>query len=174
MCHFKEELDLKLYELTQNYRNLESLLDNLGEQEGLTVEMIHGALGQVEDDINTKIENTCKVIKEIEADSIGIDEEIKRLSALKKQKENAVKKLKEYVEFEMNGIGLNKVEGKLFKISFRKSKVVKVLDETKIPKEFIKVKTTESISKTDLGKALKSGEIIEGAELVENKTLQIK
>ncbi|HII4514024.1 TPA: siphovirus Gp157 family protein [Clostridium perfringens] len=165
---------MKLYELTQNYRNLESLLDNLGEQEGLTVEMIHGALGQVEDDINTKIENTCKVIKEIEADSIGIDEEIKRLSALKKQKENAVKKLKEYVEFEMNGIGLNKVEGKLFKISFRKSKVVKVLDETKIPKEFIKVKTTESISKTDLSKALKSGEIIEGAELVENKTLQIK
>ncbi|MGU8596723.1 siphovirus Gp157 family protein [Clostridium perfringens] len=165
---------MKLYELTQNYRNLESLLDNLGEQEGLTVEMIHGALGQVEDDINTKIENTCKVIKEIEADSIGIDEEIKRLSALKKQKENVVKKLKEYVEFEMNGIGLNKVEGKLFKISFRKSKVVKVLDETKIPKEFIKVKTTESISKTDLGKALKNGEIIEGAELVENKTLQIK
>ncbi len=165
---------MKLYELTQNYRNLESLLDNLGEQEGLTVEIIHGALGQVEDDINTKIENTCKVIKEIEADSIGIDEEIKRLSALKKQKENTVKKLKEYVEFEMNGIGLNKVEGKLFKISFRKSKVVKVLDETKIPKEFIKVKTTESISKTDLGKALKNGEIIEGAELVENKTLQIK
>lgn len=165
---------MKLYELTQNYRNLESLLDNLGEQEGLTVEMIHGALGQVEDDINTKIENTCKVIKEIEADSIGIDEEIKRLSALKKQKENSVKKLKEYVEFEMNGIGLTKVEGKLFKISFRKSKVVKVLDETKIPKEFIKIKTTETISKTDLGKALKSGEIIEGAELVENKTLQIK
>ncbi|TGY43165.1 siphovirus Gp157 family protein [Clostridium perfringens] len=165
---------MKLYELTQNYRNLESLLDNLGEQEGLTVEMIHGALGQVEDDINTKIENTCKVIKEIEADSIGIDEEIKRLSDLKKQKENAVKKLKEYVEFEMNGIGLNKVEGKLFKISFRKSKVVKVLDETKIPKEFIKIKTTETISKTDLGKALKNGEIIEGAELVENKSLQIK
>ncbi|CAJ1611070.1 siphovirus Gp157 family protein [Clostridium perfringens] len=165
---------MKLYELTQNYRNLESLLDNLGEQEGLTVEMINGALGQVEDDINTKIENTCKVIKEIEADSIGIDEEIKRLSALKKQKENTVKKLKEYVEFEMNGIGLTKVEGKLFKVSFRKSKVVKVLDETKIPKEFIKIKTTETISKTDLGKALKNGEIIEGAELVENKSLQIK
>ncbi|EOU1600907.1 siphovirus Gp157 family protein [Clostridium perfringens] len=165
---------MKLYELTQNYRNLESLLDNLGEKEGLTVEMIHGALGQVEDDINTKIENTCKVIKEIEADSIGIDEEIKRLSVLKKQKENTVKKLKEYVEFEMNGIGLTKVEGKLFKISFRKSKVVKVIDETKIPKEFIKIKTTETISKIDLGKALKNGEIIEGAELVENKSLQIK
>lgn len=165
---------MKLYELTQNYRNLESLLDNLGEQEGLTVEMIHGALGQVEDDINTKIENTCKVIKEIEADSIGIDEEIKRLSALKKQKENTVKKLKEYVEFEMNGIGLTKVEGKLFKIFFRKSKAVNVLDETKIPKKFIKIKTTETISKTDLGKALKNGEIIEGAELVENKSLQIK
>ena len=161
---------MKLYELTQSYRNLE----NLGEQEGLTVEMIQEALGQVEEDINTKIENTCKVIKEIEADSIGIDEEIKRLTVLKKQKENTAKKLKEYVEFEMNGIGLNKVEGKLFKISFRKSKVVKVLDETKIPKEFIKVKTTESISKTDLGKALKNGEIIEGAELVENKSLQIK
>ena len=86
---------MKLYELTQNYRNLERLLDNLGEQEGLTVEMIHGALGQVEDDINTKIENTCKVIKEIEADSIGIEEEIKRLSALKKQKDVEKAELKD-------------------------------------------------------------------------------
>lgn len=161
---------MKLYELTQSYRNLE----NLGEQEGLTVEMIQEALGQVEEDINTKIENTCKVIKEIEADSIGIDEEIKRLTVLKKQKENTAKKLKEYVEFEMNGIGINKVEGKLFKISFRKSKIVRIIDETKIPKEFIKVKTTETVSKTDLGKALKNGEFIEGAELVESRSLQIK
>lgn len=161
---------MKLYELTQNYRNLE----NLGEQEGLTVEMIQEALGQVEKDINTKIENTCKVMKEIEADALGIDEEIKRLTVLKKQKENTAKKLKEYIEFEMNGIGLNKVEGKLFKISFRKSKAVKILDETKIPKEFIKIKTTETISKTELSKALKNGEIIEGAELIENRSLQIK
>lgn len=161
---------MKLYELTQSYRNLE----NLGEQEGLTVEMIQEALGQVEEDINTKIENTCKVIKEIEADALGIDEEIKRLTVLKKQKENTAKKLKEYVEFEMNGIGINKVEGKLFKISFRKSKIVRIIDETKIPKEFIKVKTTETVSKTDLGKALKNGEFIEGAELVESRSLQIK
>lgn len=161
---------MKLYELTQNYRNLE----NLGEQEGLTVEMIQEALWQVEGDINTKIENTCKVIKEVEADALGIDEEIKRLTVLKKQKENTAKKLKEYVEFEMNGIGLNKVEGKLFKISFRKSKIVRIIDETKIPKEFIKVKTTETVSKTDLGKALKNGEFIEGAELVESRSLQIK
>lgn len=161
---------MKLYELTQNYRNLE----NLGEQEGLTVEMIKEALGQVEEDINTKIENTCKVMKEIEADALGIDDEIKRLTVLKKQKENTAKKLKEYIEFEMNGIGLNKVEGKLFKISFRKSKAVKILDETKIPKEFIKIKTTETISKTELSKALKNGEIIEGAELIENRSLQIK
>lgn len=85
---------MKLYELTQNYRNLESLLDNLGEQEGLTVEMIHGALGQVEDDINTKIENTCKVIKEIEADSIGIDEEIKKIISFKEAKRKCSKKTK--------------------------------------------------------------------------------
>ncbi|BDU87276.1 hypothetical protein SNUCP2_03590 [Clostridium perfringens A] len=165
---------MKLYELTQNYRNLESLLDNLGEQEGLTVEMIHGALGQVEDDINTKIENTCKVIKEIESDSIGIGEEIKRLSALKKQKENTVKKLKEYVEFEMNGIGLTKVEGKLFKISFINTKVVNVTDQSKLEERFINRKVTETANKTEIKKALKNGEIIEGAELVENKSLQIK
>lgn len=161
---------MKLYELTQNYRNLE----NLGEQEGLTVEMIQEALGQVEEDINTKIENTCKVIKEIDADAVGIDEEIKRLTALKKQKENTVNKLKEYITFEMNGIGLNKVDGKLFKISFRKSTSVNIIDETKIPKEFIIVKTTESISKKELGKALKNGEIIEGAELIQGRSLQIK
>ena len=165
---------MKLYELVQNYRNLTSVLDNLGAGEELTIELIKNSLSEVKEDINTKIENTCKVIKEIELDTVGIEEEVKRLTALKKQKENAVKNLRKYVELEMEGIGLNKIEGKLFKVAFRKSKAVKITDETKIPKQFIKVKTTESISKTDLGKALKNGEIIEGAELVENKTLQIK
>lgn len=161
---------MKLYELTQNYRNLA----NLEEQEGLTIGMIQEALKDVSDDINNKIENTCKVIKEFEVAATGIDEEIKRLTALKKQKENTSKKLKEYIESEMNSIGLNKIEGELFKVSFRKSKAVKILDETKIPKEFIKVKTTETVSKVDLSKALKNGEIIEGAELIENRSLQIK
>ena len=64
---------MKLYELTQNYRNLA----NLEEQEGLTVGMIQEALKDVSDDINNKIENTCKVIKEFEVAATGIDEEIK-------------------------------------------------------------------------------------------------
>lgn len=161
---------MKLYELTQNYRNLEGL----AEQEGLSIEMIQEALGQVEDDINIKIENTCKVIKEVEADMVGIDEEIKRLTSFKKSKENLVKNLKEYIGFEMKGIGLNKVEGKLFKVSFRKSKVVNIIDQSKLEERFINKKVEEKANKKEIMDALKNGEIIEGAELIENKSLQIK
>ncbi|MBY0755054.1 siphovirus Gp157 family protein [Clostridium sardiniense] len=161
---------MKLYELTQNYRNLEGL----GDEEGLTVEMIQEALGQVEDDINIKIENTCKVIKEVEADTDGIDEEIKRLTSFKKSKENLVKNLKEYISFEMKGIGLNKVEGKLFKVSFRKSKAVNIIDQSKLEERFINRKVEEKANKKEIMNALKNGEIIEGAELIENKSLQIK
>lgn len=161
---------MKLYELTQNYRNLEGL----AEQEGLSIEMIQEALGQVEDDINIKIENTCKVIKEVEADTVGIDEEIKRLNSFKKSKENLVKNLKEYIGFEMNGIGLNKVEGKLFKVSFRKSKAVNIIDQSKLEERFINRKVEEKANKKEIMNALKNGEIIEGAELIENKSLQIK
>ena len=59
------------------------------------------------------------------------------------------------------------------KLSYRKSEVVEVYDETKIPKEFIKVETKETPMKAEIKKAIKNGAIVEGATVVTKNNLTI-
>lgn len=161
---------MKLYELAINFKNL----SQLEEVEGLTSEMIEEAMSQVEGDINLKIENTCKVIKNIESDTSAIDNEIYRLLEMKKQKEKTVKSLKNYIQMQMEVTGITKIESKLFKVATKKSKAVEILDEALLPKEFLKEKTTVAVDKIAIKKALSNGEVIEGAKIKENTSLNIK
>jgi hypothetical protein len=59
-------------------------------------------------------------------------------------------------------------------LSLRKSKSVEIIDADAIPQQFKTVKTTETINKTEIKKAIESGEIVSGATIKENKNLQIK
>ena len=49
-----------------------------------------------------------------------------------------------------------------------------MLDETKIPLDYMKEKHEWTPNKTELAKALKAGAEIEGVALVENESLQVK
>jgi CxxC motif-containing protein len=60
------------------------------------------------------------------------------------------------------------------KINFRKSQTVEILDEDLIDKEFKTVKVTTSISKAEIKKAIKNGQIVVGADLIDHKNIQIK
>lgn len=71
---------MKLYELTQNYLNLQELLDN----PDIPQEIIISALNEVNENIEDKMENTAKLIKSMEGDISGLRTEEDRLS--KKEK----------------------------------------------------------------------------------------
>ena len=58
------------------------------------------------------------------------------------------------------------------KVTFRSSQAVNITDENLIPNNYIKVET--KIDKESLKRDLKAGLVIEGAELVTNKNLQIR
>ena len=72
----------------------------------------------------------------------------------------------------MNEYGLTKVELGLHKLSLRSSQAVEIIDESKIPNEYIKVKT--EVDKSAIREALLHGEVIEGAELKQNQSLTIR
>jgi hypothetical protein len=72
----------------------------------------------------------------------------------------------------MNVMGKDKVEIDLHKISFRASTAVNIIDEVRIPNRYIKVET--KIDKDALRRDLKAGLVVEGAELITNKSLQIR
>jgi len=101
-----------------------------------------------------------------------LDAKINELKDRKEAYQNKISKFDEYVASCLSIQDKKELNGQLYKISKRKpSLVVDVFDESKIPLEFINVPQPKpTIMKAEIAKALKAGEIIEGARLVDGKT----
>jgi hypothetical protein len=122
-------------------------------------------------DYENKVENYVKVIKNTEADIEARKNEIKRLTELNRADERKNERLKEVLKESMDLTGHDRVDTKLFKVSFRKSQAVEV-DELVLPESY-KVATWKP-DKKRLKEDLKNGLEIVGASLVERKNLSIR
>ena len=154
-----------LYQLNNAYAQLQQMIEE--GQEGLedTLASITGA-------VEEKLEAYAMVIKNIESDVEGIKSEEKRLSERRKVMENGINRMKQAIADTLQNSDQDKVKTEKFTFSFRKSMKVEVSNVDSLPQQFIKVERT--ISRSELAKALKAGEHIEGAQLVENQSLSIR
>ena len=130
------------------------------------------ALSINQNELQEKAINYAYVIKTVESDISTIDEEIKRLQALKKAKSNAIDRMKEAVVNAMSIYGLEKVETPTLKLSIRRSESVEVLDN--LDERYTTTKVTVTPDKIRIKNAIKAGEKVDGARIVENYSLQIK
>lgn len=154
-----------LYELTGQYLEIYNLdMDDETKQD--TLDSIDWS-----DNYSEKVENTIKVIRNLEGDNEAIDAEIKRLQNLKKSNTSKAQKLKTSIENSMKAIGKDKIGTTLFKVSIRRSKSVNV-DMVLLPDRFKKVEY--KADKRQIMALLKSGQEIAGAELVESENLNIR
>jgi len=154
-----------LYQLNNAYAQLQQMIEE--GQEGL-----EDTLASITDAVEEKLEAYAMVIKNIESDVEGIKSEEKRLAERRKIMENGVTRMKQAIAETLQGSGQDKVKTEKFTFSFRKSSKVEVSDIDSLPQEYVKVERT--ISRSELAKALKAGEQIEGAQLVENQSLSIR
>ena len=160
---------MKLYELTQNYINLQELL----EDPEIPVEVINTALSEVTEEIEEKAENIAKLIKSMELDAAAIKEEETRLSSKRKSLEGRVKNLKEYLEGAMRAVDKKKIKGKLFSFNIQKNPAsLDIYDTSMIPKDYIKV--VETFDNAEIKKALKEGIDVPGAILTQSESLRIR
>lgn len=114
-----------------------------------------------------------EVIQQRESLNLRIDEELKRLQAIKKQNDKLVTRLKNNLTYAVLEYG--NYEAGFLKFGTRKSTIVNVtIEANALPKEYKTVKVTEAPDKVAIKKALESGEAIEGCELVTNYNLTIK
>jgi hypothetical protein len=78
----------------------------------------------------------------------------------------------------MQRTGISKIESPYFKIALAKNPPSVVVDDEDTLKfahpEFVKVVTTESLDKSGISAALKAGQIVEGAHLVQAERVTIK
>ena len=153
---------MKLHEMTKDYIGfLES--DMSGDE-------LTDCLDSIEDAIDEKASNIVKLVNSLDVDVSGIDKEIKRLQAMKKTITNNQTNLKEYLRYNMEATGINKIKHSLFSITLGKPTVTaEVIDIDFLPDNFV---TTEILMKADkkaILKALKNGEDIPGAVLSTGK-----
>ena len=154
-----------LYELTGQFLDIYNMdLDD--ETKADTLESIDW-----NSDYEEKVENYIKVIKNNEADIEARKNEIKRLTELNRADERKNERMKEVLKESMDLTGHDRVDTKLFKVSFRKSEAVEV-DDLLLPERY-KVATWK-VDKKRLKEDLKNGLEILGAELVERKNLSIR
>jgi len=158
-----------LYEITQDqlaiYEEVESL-------DGELTEEMQEALRINEGQLQSKGIAYLEVIKQRKSYIARIDDELKRLQALKKASNRLVDNL------EFNLLEAQKTFGDfevgLTTITTRKSESIEVEDVNSLPKEFKVIKVVETADKKLLKEAIKSGREIEGVSLVENQNIRFK
>jgi acetoacetate decarboxylase len=159
-----------MYEISREAMDIVSALE---ENEGELNPSIESALRINQNELQEKAINYAYAIKTVSNDVDAISEEIKRLQALKKAKDNTIQRLKDTVVNAMQIYGLEKVETPTLKLSIRRSEAVEVDDNFDDDIYMIK-KVTYTPDKTRLKEAIKRGESIQGVTLKENYNLQIK
>lgn len=162
-----------LYELVGEFRFVEQIYNSAeSEDEMLEAERY---LIEAEADLSEKIENIARLIKNLEAERDTFKKESDRLAAKAKSFENKVTNLKSYLQDSLEVAGIDKVKGELFTVSLQNNAMsldIESIDH--IPAEFKRV-PEPVVNKRELLKHIKdTGEVFEGVEVKQTKSLRIR
>lgn len=131
-------------------------------------------LDAINESIEEKADQYTRVIRTIEADNEAISKEINRLQHRKKSNVNGIKNMKERLQFSMEQTG--KLAFKTAKNSFgiqNNPPSIGNLNIKKIPRKYF-IDQEPQLNKTILKEDLSNGVEVEGAELVQTKSLRIR
>lgn len=157
-----------LYELEGIYNQLQTAeLDD---------EVFQDTLDSIDfqSDLEKCIDYFAKLKANADADVIAFKNAKDEFAEKEKRAKAKSDRFKEIINNAMRMSNTKKIETELFTISTRDTKVVKIIDETKIPLEFMNEKITYTPMKKELKQAIESGQVIEGAELGYNESVVIK
>ena len=160
---------MKLYEITGEILELLTM----AEDSELDQKMIQDTMEGLDFEFEEKAEAYAKVVKTLEMDIAGLDEEIQRMTKRKATIKNNIDRLKRSLEGAMIATGKRKFKTPLFGFGIQKNPPsLNVLDESKIPEEF----WIEQQPKLDKKAALayvKENEV-DWAELSQTESLRIR
>lgn len=164
-------MEKTLYEINEEYIKL---LAQVEENEGELTPELEQALTINEEDHAAKLEAYGKIISNYKSEAEACKQEADRLKAKADRAIKAAERLKDTIRYFLTVTDRRKASAGLYTFSLRDSKAVKVTDESLLPGAFWRVKETREVSKTDIKAAIEAGQIVPGAEIVINTSLQIK
>lgn len=162
---------MKIYEIAQEELDL---LNEIEELEGELTPELEERLKINAENMSSKMEGYCKAIRYYEMTVANAKSEKERLDKLIKRSERSQQWLKDAILNVMNATDKPKVSAGTFTVGTRKSTAVNIIDESAIPARYANEVVTVKIDKTAIKDAIKNGEEVPGAQLVERKSLTIK
>lgn len=165
-------MKVSLYNIQNEYLQIvDTLIENGGE---ITAE-IENEIQITKEQLQTKGVCYGFIVKQLESENEMIDNEIDRLTKLKKSRTNSIARLKINLSTAMQIFEVEKLETPLIKICFQNSKSVEVSDinllDTKFKKTSVPVVSADKVA---IKKAIENNEVVMGAVLINNKNIQIK
>ena len=164
---------MKLYDIQEAMmETLDIFLES--DQEEVDKELYNDTMGYLKEELGKKSSSIIKYLCNLRSETDSIKQEMERLLKAKKSRERKLESLKGYLINIMQSLEKSKIETDIGTYGLRKSKSIKILDQSKIPEEYLKRKEEVSVDKRGLTALLKSGEVVEGVTLEENYSLQIR
>ena len=159
---------MTLYNISKEFEALYSLAN---ESEGdELIELFNELQGSLID----KLDNSAKVLKQLQADVDAIKSEEARLIQRRKSTENNIESLKGLMLTALKSSGEAKTKTTLFSFSVRESASVFITDESLLTSGYLRTKTVIEPDKKAIKETLDKGIDVEGAKIVFNESLQIK
>ena len=152
---------MKLYEIDQA---IMGLVDETGEI--IDIE----AFDSLQMERDAKIEGIALYIKDLKAEAEALKAEKMAFAERQKVAENKVESLKNYLAYALKGQAFKSTKAV---VSFRKTQQVDIPDIHKLDENFLRYKEPEA-DKTAIKEAIKAGQIVKGATLIENTSVIIK
>lgn len=116
-----------------------------------------------------KIEGIALWIKDLKAEAEALKAEKMAFAARQQAAEKKAESLKNYLTGYLNG---EKFKSTKCAVSFRKTESVKILDELELPPEYTSIEI--KADKAAIKQAIKNGQTVAGAEIVESTSISIK
>ena len=168
---------MRLYEITGELLALQELLENPLDDEDVLKDTLEAVQGEYE----FKLESYCKVIKNLEADIVGIKAEVDRLSGKRKVLENNIDRLKKAMFDSMKATNTPKVKGQLFTVAIQKNGGVIPINYDKndknitanLPDHLVNIVKTPNLEA--IRELLEAGKVVDGFTLGERgESIRIK
>lgn len=165
---------MRLYELTAEYEAILEQAFNTATDGEIDGE-IALQLDAIEAELDKKLANCCRMVRNMQGIADSLQSEIGRLQTKQKSANRAIESIKDYMQANLEKIGIDKRKvDDLFTVSIQASPpAVSVDDLDAVPNEFDK-EPARVIDKTLIRVALQAGREIPGCTLVQSKHLRIK
>lgn len=160
-----------LYEISQDYSHALVELEQLDLPEEAVRDTLEGLQGELEQ----KAVNVAAFIRNLENTASGIKEAEQAMAKRRRAIENRIKAVKDYLLSNMVHTGIQKIESPWFVLGVRKNPPSVVVEDLEaLPSQYRQEVITVKPDKVGIKGALKDGQPVPGAHLINGVSLSIR